>query len=349
MAYLGMDDTQMETVAHDLKRAADDLDGVVASSDRLIHELTHAWSGRDSTALVSQWQHQHLPAARQAHDVMAGLAASLMRNISEQRAASGGTGSSGASNKIATHAPTTADYIELAAAGYSDGKIPPGYHPLSEAELKKMGINPNDLHDSVTGLDAKVLRGPDGKVIVTFGGTEGWVRDGAATPDALADAEGAAYMTGQSEKAVMLALMVVAAEGKDNVTFVGHSLGGRDAALASVATGCQAITFNAAGVSTSELTYAMTVRGGQTNVVDYFLGHVDNVTGGFIGGGAIVDERHRVAQGQITNYTSSFDPLTGLQALTRLPDALGRQEVVPDLSLGGDAHDLNSMRRHFKG
>ena len=60
------------------------------------------------------------------------------------------------------------------------------------------------------------------------------------------------FKTSQYEQAVALAVEVKAALG-NNVTFVGHSLGGGLATAAAGATGLDAITFNAAGVSSTYL------------------------------------------------------------------------------------------------
>lgn len=105
--------------------------------------------------------------------------------------------------------------------------------------LKELGIdyNPRD------GFSASLLKADDGYMLA-FRGTEGVIDS-----DMISNlAQGANLNTSQYEQAVDLAIDVYQATG-GNVTFVGHSLGGGLAAAAANATGGQAITFNAAGLS----------------------------------------------------------------------------------------------------
>ncbi len=355
MAYLGMDDTVVETEARALDRSGHEIGGVIQATDSLIAALEAEWRGNDAAQLIHTWRQQHRPRGQHSAQVLREFAALLTRNVAEQRGASGGSGA------LASHRGSLAgspgrdgvipvrDLVDLAAAGYSNGKAPDGYPELSDAELKKLGIDPRDLHDTKTGFDAKVMRGPDGKLVVSFGGTEGWLKNGQLVPteDAQTDAIGAVYLTRQTEQAAVLGKIIANAEGKENVTFVGHSLGGRLAAVASVATGAQAVTFNSAGVSNSELMYAMTVAGKQSNIADYVMGGLHDLTMGKISGGAMVNERSALTHGQITNYTSQNDPLTGAQDYTPAPEALGHRITVKDPSILGGAHDVESIRRHY--
>jgi hypothetical protein len=128
------------------------------------------------------------------------------------------------------------------------------YSQLTAAELWAMGIDPNSLHDSFTGFDACVYRGPSGQLIVAFPGTDSiadWGRNFA----------GVRSSTDQDRQALSLALAVQKANPSGELMFVGHSHGGRLATLASVATGREAVTLNAEGVNQLELRFAARVGG----------------------------------------------------------------------------------------
>jgi hypothetical protein len=90
-----------------------------------------------------------------------------------------------------------------------------------------------------------------------------------------------------------------------NIVLAGHSLGGGQAALASAATGLNAITFNAAGVNPANYGY--------TNP----------------------------GTSQITNYSIIGEPLTTVQLLTPLPNALGTQVYLAPSTFPTPGNYLN--------
>jgi hypothetical protein len=91
-----------------------------------------------------------------------------------------------------------------------------------------------------------------------------------------------------------------------SITFVGHSLGGGQAALAAAATGLDAITFNASGVNPANYGCQMP------------------------------------AQGQITNYRIVGEPLTTLQTFMPLiPRALGTQKDMWPVTVPTPGNGLN--------
>lgn len=144
------------------------------------------------------------------------------------------------------------------------------------------------------GFDAAVFRNPStGEIVVAFSGSR-------EAEDWLQDSQNAGAMsTSQGAQAIALAQSVVAANPGATVSFTGHSLGGSLAAIASIATGGDAITFNAAGVG--EGNYQAAVRAGH-------------------GVGA--------SEEQITNFRTTNDILSVGQQGLRLTPAAGAQVVV---------------------
>ena len=114
------------------------------------------------------------------------------------------------------------------------------YNDKTGGQLHEVGIDytPSD------GFQASFSKAGDGPAILAFAGT---------SPTSLANwqaniAQEIGMRASQYDQAVSLASRVWNAT-KGNVIFVGHSLGGGQAAAAAFATGGRAITFNAAGLS----------------------------------------------------------------------------------------------------
>jgi RHS repeat-associated protein len=123
-----------------------------------------------------------------------------------------------------------------------------------------------------------------GALVLTFRGTSSlgdWV-------DNLINAFG--FRSSRYSAAIKVTNEVIMNNPGANITLVGHSLGGGQAALASVRTERPAITFNAAGVN--PLNYGLSVG-------SYY--------------------------NQITNYYVPWEPLTFFQRITPFANALGRQ------------------------
>ena len=313
------------------------LRALAASFDRAAHQLARtgsavrngiqvsAWVGPFAVRFRRTWDSEHSVKLLRASTALAAQARQLRQEADQQDTASSARGAS-------AHAPARVsdrDLVEFARSGASDREAiaAQGYHALTDADLRELGIDPAMLHDAESGFDAKVYRDGSGRIIVSYGGTEPSQRG-----DVESDVAGANHylLSRQAEKSVTLALALENSVGADNLVLTGHSLGGRNAALASVATGSRAVTFNAAGVSAGDHLYARTAGGQTVGVVDYLAG-----TAGIT----------RAAP-HVTNYVTRTDPLTLAQQLTPLPDALGEQRYVDSDKHGLESHsDFDALNR----
>lgn len=179
------------------------------------------------------------------------------------------------------------DAMYAADSSYTTNHYPPGYSILQIFTLVR------------DGTDA-VLYGKmsdDGKpvnLILAFRGT-----DPSNPNDRRADEQNALGEKSQAYVSAALIARLVQKEFPNTpITISGHSLGGGEAALASVATGLPAITFNAAGVRPSDYGYSAAAE-----------------------------------TSQITNYNVFGETLTTAQnsaqaIVTNVPTALGKQIVV---------------------
>lgn len=192
--------------------------------------------------------------------------------------------------------------------------LPPGYKDLSTmtpSELAEAGITPEQqkaINATLTdpnGFEAKVLLGPDGKVIVAFGGT-----DLDQPQDIAEDVIGSMTFSPQSASADRVIQQLQAAGLTDNAVYTGHSLGGRLAAVAAASTGGTAVTFNAAGVSDPTLGY---YAGTQGTTVEDLKSDMNN-------GGA----RAYNTDDDILTKVQRADPIPGYD----LPDAPGSSITV---------------------
>jgi hypothetical protein len=148
---------------------------------------------------------------------------------------------------------------------------PPGYRVASSADLQAIGLNANDLAGN-SGFRARVYvngSGANAEYVVSFRGTQSsgdWATNARQALGANTDHYQRALQIGDK----------VARSGNDNVTFTGHSLGGGLASAAAVASGRDAVTFNAAGLSDATIRSANTIRssagaGSAGNVDAYFV------------------------------------------------------------------------------
>lgn len=332
MTRLGMDVEAVESVGRQLNQHGSRIRATMGAVDTLVGQAGGQWWGARGRRFVEEWRTLHRPALVRLAEAVEGLGRSALNNAAEQRTASATTGghgvSGGGGRSTSGHATmgygttetrTTSVYADLARAGYGD-EPPDGYQFATDQELRSLGIDPKSLHDRGSGFDAQVLIGRDGKYVVSFAGTN--PKDHA---DLRADAEGALGTTTQSGQAIALATTIASHCGKDNVEFVGHSLGGREAALASIAVGSKAITFNAAGVSDTDIVRALSARPG-TTAAERMVSHLP--------GAAQAERAQLIVTGQVTNHFAVTDPLTDTQAAAHVISIARMSPALVPLAVG---------------
>jgi len=223
------------------------------------------------------------------------------------------------------------DKMDLAGRPHprGDWKEPPGWHEVSPAELRSLGIDPKILEDKKTGFHATLFRDDNGRYVLSYEGTNFSDLRG----DVLNDVRGAGATSEQVGQAIQAATTVkqrLMANGvtAGNFSLTGHSLGGELAAAGSIATGAKATTFNAAGLSYTSMTLAResAIQNG------FFTSDLD-------------------ARARVENYSYSKDPLTNIQKITTAPEAFGKQfriEAPPSEDASGEQrHGLDAMKRQY--
>ncbi len=225
------------------------------------------------------------------------------------------------------------------------GKLKDDYGwEVADEEAKKMGIK---LHDSDTGLDCTLLKKPDGSgFVLAFAGTDPGqtnvtkanilatllggsplnllqqIANGFSSFSLIPDVKTDLYqwfygMDPQYFKAMKTATELTAKlkekYGENvKITFVGHSLGGGLASLASIVTGYPALTYNAAALSPwSKLELAM--------------------------------KGYNIDSSNIHRYSMETDPLTGVQfacsILTDIFDLFDYSKYL-DYNALGEEHEV---------
>lgn len=314
----------------------EELRALAASFERAATQLTEtgrrvrsgiqisAWVGPFAVRFRSTWDSEHSVALRRAAEALSAQARQLRQKADQQESVS----SVAAAARRTSDRVSYRDLVDFARSGASDRTAVSqhGYAALTDSDLRALGIDPRTLHDDRTGFDAKVYRDGLGRVIVSFGGTEP-----SQGGDLESDVMGSNHylLSRQGEQSVDLALALKNAVGADDLVLTGHSLGGRNAALASVATGSRAVTFNAAGVSAGDHLYATTAGGGSVSLLEYAAGTA----------GVGLSAPH------VTNYATRNDPLTLLQVVTSAPDAIGVTYYVDSDEYGLGSHsDFDGLR-----
>lgn len=145
-------------------------------------------------------------------------------------------------------------------------ELPPGYHELTDDEMRARGLHPELYRDEETGFESHVYEYTDpatgeSHLVVTFGDTND-------TADIYEDASGGIAYSRQTAQTDAVVRDLQQSEGTkeqresgtygraaDHTVFAGYSLGGRHATTASAMTGNPAVTFNAAGANDPQLAY----------------------------------------------------------------------------------------------
>ena len=273
MASVGADVEQLRALAQLFGDKATSLEDVVSSINGQLHSA--GWVGEDADAFKSDWDSNLTVLVRNVVQSLRACNTSLNQQADEQEKASavngsisgakgvgsiaksgsGGSGSDPYNGKPREgEAGRDADYARLAQAAYETGDpIPDGWRKVPDDELAELGIDPSDLDHTVTGMQATIYQNADGKYVLAFRGTE---KDRQPFADFGNDIAGGVATSLQVANAINLSTKLAKAVGPENVDFTGHSLGGELASVAAIATGGQAVTFNAAGVSTTSETIA---------------------------------------------------------------------------------------------
>jgi hypothetical protein len=157
-----------------------------------------------------------------------------------------------------TGGPSTIDLAAMAADVYNDTPAPPaGYRVASSDDLAQLGLRGEDLTSPQSSFRARVYvaEGDGGpNYVVSFRGTT----DGS---DWKANAQqGVGLPSDQYTRALMIA-KAIGRHPEAQVTITGHSLGGGLASAAALASGRDAQTFNAAGLSDATIRQAGAIRG----------------------------------------------------------------------------------------
>ena len=272
MASVGADVEQLRALAQLFGDKATSLEDVVNSINGQLHSA--GWVGEDADAFKSDWDSNLTALVRNVVQSLRACNTSLNQQADEQekasavngsisgakavggaaKAANGGSGSDPYNGKPREgEAGRDADYARLAQAAYEKGDpIPDGWRKISDDELAELGIDPSEL-DTKYGMQATVYQNADGKYVLAFRGTE---LDREPGKDLGNDIAGGAFTSFQVNEAINVSTKLAKAVGPENLDFTGHSLGGELASVAAIATGGQAVTFNAAGVSTTSETIA---------------------------------------------------------------------------------------------
>lgn len=170
--------------------------------------------------------------------------------------------------------PEDADIAAMANAAYAPDeqfglKLPSGIRRFTDEEKRNIGLDPRDLnHESGFYAELFHAQSKEGEnyTVLAIRGTD-TDRFIPALKDWGTNAiQAAGIHSGAYEHAAQVAKKVQES-GIENLVIAGHSLGGGEADIAGLATGCPVVTFNAAGPSdpTIEWTVAQsndpTIRG----------------------------------------------------------------------------------------
>jgi uncharacterized protein YukE len=348
---IGADVAELRALAAQFSQASDRLLGVAQSVRQGIQ--VSAWVGPVAVRFRHLWDSEYSARLRNAASLLEQQAQALQAQATQQEGASkASTGAIGnalgtpMAGGVASHSDAT--MLEFAKLAYGGDNLPSGWHSLSDDELRKLNIDPASLHgnENSTALDGRIFSDGNGHYVLAFSGSQGdmFRPYQSDSVDWLEDYKSAATVLPinaslQAQQAADVAYQLKSTVGVDNIEIVGHSLGGRDAAVAAAATGAHAVTFNAAAPTDEDLLYARALRGDNANIAEYAL---SKVTGG-------QSIRSGIDESMITNYVSSDDPLTFAELVGQQfggRTALGHLVAVQG---SGHGHGLESFDGRVPG
>jgi len=261
MSFVGMDVADVDAIVTQLDVRARGVELVLGVVDGVVGTLLGGvWAGADVLDFHGCWAGQHRPRVDAAHSGLTGMVAQLRREVNEQLGASGelAGGPGGGGNGPAPLLDRNILKFAEAANGKPDSTsgLPQGWSPVTGDALTKLGIDPDSIDGkNGTALNARIFTDGRGHYVLAFGGSQGdplqpwrsdsvdWSQDDASAADNLLSID----TSQQAQRAADVAYQLKLAVGADHMEITGHSLGGRDAAVAAIATGAKAVTFNAAG------------------------------------------------------------------------------------------------------
>jgi hypothetical protein len=133
---------------------------------------------------------------------------------------------------------------------------PPGFREATTSDLGALKLTESDLKSGSSTFKARVYvsgTGTDAKYVVAFRGTEG-------KSDWISNAKQAFGQSSDHYKKALIIGQQIVRSGNQNVTLTGHSLGGGLASATAIASGQDAVTFNAAGLSDATIRNANQIR-----------------------------------------------------------------------------------------
>lgn len=208
---------------------------------------------------------------------------------------------------------------------------PASYRVASTGDLDKLGLTPEMLEQPGSSFRARVYATGEGdatQYVIAFRGTQG-------SEDWKNNVQQALGLNSESyAKALEIGRQI--ARGDEPVMFTGHSLGGGLASAAAVASGREADTFNAAGLSDDTIEAARSIAG--TNGRGVAPVQAYHVSG---------EALHLLQQGgdRILGFIIGGIP-GGI--LADAPEAYGTRHALPDMRPEGKGFfdGLNPIDRH---
>lgn len=347
-------------VARDLDRQAASLEQVATAVDRLTGVLGNSWRGPDVDTFQGRWRDGRRRVVEFSR-LLRELGATARTQADEQERTSAADAAVPTPADIARDVQQflqhTGDALKTAVDQFTqmftgvpdDGAVRRGTE-AGDFRVDKQNLDlaraagenpPKDLGDfkvsnhivGSNGFEATVYRDGQGHVRIVYAGTGEGI-------DWVENAEGQGSVTSQDRQAVALALQIQGTlKPGETLETIGHSLGGRLAALGAIATHTHATTFNAEGPSMNSIWYAQ--RGGRE---DWLAD-----TGGFalgIGNWSGLEAHYTDADSYITNYRTNNDLLTSVQENSGFQDSIGTQVTVQDSQTSGLSLE-DSYHAHF--
>jgi hypothetical protein len=198
---------------------------------------------------------------------------------------------------------------------------PPGFREATASDLKALKLKPTDLVSADSPFRARVYAtgaGADTKYVVAFRGSTTEQKNA----DWIANArQGIGLNSDHYTKAQTIGQQI-AESGNKNVSLVGHSLGGGLASATAIASGRDATTFNAAGLSKTTIDAATKVR------LNAGVANAGNVNAYYVRGEVLSnlqDGGDRLIGGIVGAVFGGFGGATAGASAANLPEAYGKR------------------------